>query len=78
MDYYKEQMKLHNLYSKLQNGTERLSSNSVESWYEEYVKWMKNNKPHYVDFTNSSMYRLIIWCHRKNYSQCSTESCWRN
>ncbi|CAB4033412.1 patched domain-containing 3-like, partial [Paramuricea clavata] len=55
MDYYKEQTKLHNLYSKLQNETERLSSNSVESWYEEYVKWMKNNKPHYVDFTNSTI-----------------------
>ena len=55
MDYYKEQMKLHRLYNKLKNETVRLSSNSVESWYEEYVEWMKDNKPHYVDFKNSTI-----------------------
>ncbi|XP_028413011.1 patched domain-containing protein 3-like [Dendronephthya gigantea] len=55
MDYYEEQIKLHNLYSELQNETEGLSRNSVESWYEEYVKWMKQNKPEYVDLTNSTI-----------------------
>ena len=60
MDYYKEQMKLHRLYSELRNETERLSSNSVESWYEEYVKWMKHKKPRYVNLENSSMSSTLI------------------
>lgn len=62
MDYYKEQMKLHNLYSKLENETESLSSNSIESWYEEYVRWMKRNKPQYVHFSNSSKYFFHVLC----------------
>lgn len=54
MDYYAEQMRLHRLYEKLQNDTERLSSNSLESWYESYVMWMKKHYPEYVYFNNSS------------------------
>lgn len=54
MDYYAEQIRLHRLYEKLQNDTERLSSNSLESWYESYVMWMKKHHPEYVYFNNSS------------------------
>ena len=62
MDYYKEQPKLHKLYTELRNDTECLSSNSVESWYEEYVKWMKHENPEYVDLTNSSTYDIPGLC----------------
>ncbi|XP_046844152.1 patched domain-containing protein 3-like isoform X2 [Xenia sp. Carnegie-2017] len=55
MDYYAEQMRLHRLYEKLQNDTERLSSNSLESWYESYVMWMKKHHPEYVYFNNSTI-----------------------
>ena len=63
-------MKLHRLYNKLKNETVRLSSNSVESWYEEYVKWMKENKPHYVDFKNSSMSSSLFYILLPNGKFC--------
>lgn len=53
IDYHNEQNKLHSLYQKLKNENEYLSSNSVESWYEEYINWMEVNMSQCVQKYNS-------------------------
>lgn len=43
-NYFENQDKLHGLYSVATNDDYVISS-SVTSWYEEYIKWARREKP---------------------------------
>jgi len=43
-DYFENQGKLHALHDKVTSDNYVIAS-TVNSWYEEYIIWAKNNKP---------------------------------
>ena len=55
-DYFTNQDKLHKLHDTVTDDNYIISS-SVNSWYEEYITWAKNNKPaHYFDQSKGLLY----------------------
>ncbi|XP_046852386.1 LOW QUALITY PROTEIN: patched domain-containing protein 3-like [Xenia sp. Carnegie-2017] len=52
IDYFKDQIKLHTLNNNIKSETQYLASNTVENWFEHYIKWLNTTNSTFLNTTN--------------------------
>ena len=59
IDYFNDQMKLHTLNNNIKSETQYLASNTVENWFEHYIKWLNTTNSTFLNTT--SKYKEILY-----------------